>query len=209
MRAISRTCDVSINTVTKLLEDAGKFCLEFHDRRVVGLTCQRVQCDEILTHRIQLTTDGLHAYVQAVETGFGGGIDYAQLVKAYGPAPDGEHRYSPPEVTSCTKRVRTGLPDPAHISTSYVERFSMRMHMRRFTRLTNAHSKKLTNHRHAISLYFTFYNWTRIHKTFRMTPAMAAGLTDHVWTMEEIIGLMDEAAPKPGRPTTYKKRVAA
>jgi hypothetical protein len=104
-----------------------------------------------------------------------------------------------------------GNPDPKYISTSYVERsnLSMRMHMKRFARLTNAHSKKLQNHRHAISLYFTFYNWTRIHKTLRTTPAMAAGITDRVWTMEEIIGLMDEAAPKPGRPKTYKKRHAA
>lgn len=152
---------------------------------------------------------GHRAYVEAVEMAFDD-IDYAMLVKIYGAAPDGEHRYSPPEVISCATRIRTVDPDPAHISTSFVERsnLSMRMHMRRFTRLTNAHSKKLNNHRHAISPYFTFYNWTRIHKTLRTTPAMAAGLTDRVWTMEEIIALMDEAAPKPGRPKTYKKRAA-
>jgi hypothetical protein len=97
-----------------------------------------------------------------------------------------------------------------HVSTSYVERLNlqMRMSMRRFTRLTNAHSKKLLNHRHAISLYFTFYNWTRIHSALRITPAMAAGLTDHVWSVEEIVAMMDDIAPKPGRPKTYKKRAA-
>lgn len=99
-------------------------------------------------------------------------------------------------------------PGRKHISTSYVERQNliMRMSMKRFTRLSNAFSKKLASHRNAFSLYFTFYNWTRIHKTLRFTPAVASGLTDHLWTMEEIIGLMDEAAPNPGRPKTYKKR---
>jgi hypothetical protein len=108
------------------------------------------------------------------------------------------------------KKRRKGNPDPAHISTSFVERsnLQMRMSMRRFTRLTNAHSKKLLNHRHAISLYFTFYNWTRIHTTLRVTPAMAAGLTDHVWSVEEFVAMIDEVAPKPGRPKTYKNRVA-
>jgi IS1 family transposase len=271
MRAISRVADVSINTVTKLLEDAGKFCWAFHDDRVRGLTCKRVQVDEIwsfnyckagnlpkakaaprmagdvwtwtaidadtklicnwlvgerdaawaeafiqglanrISTRIQLTSDGMHAYVNAVDGAFGDNIDFAQLVKMYGPAPDApEHRYSPPEVVGCRTVIRKGEPDLAHVSTSFVERqnLSMRMHMRRFTRLTNAHSKKLNNHRYAISLYFTFYNWTRIHSTLRVTPAMAAGLTDRVWSVEEIVGLMDEEAPKPGRPKTYKKRVA-
>ena len=106
-------------------------------------------------------------------------------------------------------RVRKGTPDRKHIGTSFVERqnLTMRMSMRRFTRLTNAHSKKLQNHRHAISLYFTLYNWTRIHSSLRVTPAMATGLTERVWDIEEIVEMMDDVAPKPGRPKTYKKRV--
>ena len=270
MRANSRITGVSFNTVVKLLEDAGKFCFQLHDERVRGLTCQRVQVDEIwsfcyakaanlakakaapvgagdvwtwtsidadtklicnwmvgerdanwaeafiddlsyrITTRVQLTSDGLQAYVLPVHAAFGNEVDYAQLVKVYGAPKDGRLSATS-ECIGCRKRPVIGNPDPAHISTSFVERsnLSMRMHMRRFTRLTNAHSKKLNNHRHAISLYFTFYNWTRIHKTLRTTPAMAAGLTDRVWDMEEIVALMDEVAPKPGRPKTYKKRQAA
>ena len=171
-----------------------------------------------LANRVQLTTDGHGAYLTAVEQAFGSiDIDFAQLVKIYGDAPKrlsadaAERKYSPPECIGAKKTPIVGEPDPKHISTSYVERqnLTMRMSMKRFTRLSNAFSKKLANHRHALSLYFTFYNWTRIHKTLRVTPAMAAGITDHLWTMEEILGLMDEAAPKPGRPKTYKKRIAA
>jgi hypothetical protein len=119
-----------------------------------------------------------------------------------------ERKYSPPECIGAKKKPVTGNPDLDHISTSYVERqnLTMRMSMKRFARLSNAFSKKVANHRHALSHYFTFHNWTRIHKTLRVTPAMAAGLTDHLWTMEEIIGLMDEVAPKPGRRKTYKTR---
>lgn len=270
MRSVSRVCDVSINTVAKLLEDAGTFCATFHDERVRNLMCKRVQCDEIwsfvyakaknvqdakaaprgagdvwtwtaidadsklicswavgqrdaywayafmddlkerLAHRVQLTADGLHAYLDAVEDAFGDDIDFAQLIKIYGEAPgnDAQRKYSPPECIGAQKRPVTGAPDEKHISTSYVERhnLTMRMSMKRFTRLSNAFSKKLASHRHALSLYFTFYNWTRIHKSLRVSPAMAAGITDHLWTMEEIVGLMDEVAPKPGRPKTYKKR---
>ena len=264
MRSISRVCDVSINTVTKLLMDAGKFCLDFHDQRVHGLTAKRIQCDEIwsfcytkagnlpvakkaprgagdvwtwtsldadtklicnwmvgerdaawatafiqdlkwrLANRVQLTSDGHRAYIEAVQGAFGDDVDYGRLVKIYG-----EPRFGPSECVGCKKKPTIGNPDPAHISTSFVERsnLSMRMSMKRFGRLTNAHSKKLINHRHAISLYFVFYNWTRIHKTLRVTPAMAAGISDHVWSMEEIIGLMDEVAPKPGRPKNYRKQL--
>ncbi len=268
MRSISRVCDVSINTVTKLLEDAGRFCFAFHDKRVRGLQCKRVQCDEIwsfcyakarnipearsapqgagdvwtwtsldadtklicnwmvgqrdadwaeafledlrerIDTRVQLTTDGHAVYLKAVEKAFGGDVDYAQLVKIYGEAPKEEKRYSPAICLGAKKQRIEGDPDPDHISTSYVERqnLQMRMSMRRFTRLTNAHSKKLNNHRHALSLYFTFYNWTRIHSALRITPAMAAGLTDRVWSVEEFVMMMDEIAPKPGRPKTYRKR---
>ncbi|MFT3731469.1 MAG: DDE-type integrase/transposase/recombinase [Hyphomicrobium sp.] len=274
MRSVSRVCDVSINTVAKLLADAGTFCAAFHDERVRNLTSKRVQCDEIwsfvyaknknvvdakappkgagdvwtwtaidadtklicswavgqrdaywaaaflddlkgrLATRVQLTTDGHKAYLTAVESVFGGtDIDFAQLVKIYGDVRGNaeERRYSPPDCIGVKKMPIVGNPDEAHISTSYVERqnLTMRMSMKRFTRLSNAFSKKLASHRHALALYFTFYNWTRIHKTLRVTPAMAAGISDRLWTMEEIIGLMDEAAPKPGRPKTYKKRIAA
>jgi hypothetical protein len=136
-------------------------------------------------------------------------------VKIYGDAPRSasieDRKYSPPECIGAKKTPIVGNPDPGHISTSYVERqnLTMRMSMKRFTRLSNAFSKKLASHRHALSLYFTFYNWTRIHKTLRVTPAMAVGLTDHLWTMEEIIEMMDTVAPKPGRPKTYKKQIAA
>lgn len=266
MRAVSRVCDVSINPVSKLLVEAGKFCFHFHDQRVRGIKSERVQVDEIwsfnyvkaanlqnakaapigagdvwtwtaldadskmivswmvgerdanwaeafiddlsyrVAGRIQLTSDGLQAYVLPVRRAFMDDVDYAQLVKIYGEPKDG--RVASSECIGARKQPVFGNPDPKHISTSYVERsnLSMRMHMKRFARLTNAHSKKLANHRHAISLYFTFYNWTRIHKTLRTTPAMAAGIADRVWTMEEIIVLMDEAAPKPGRPKTYRKK---
>lgn len=165
-----------------------------------------------LANRVQLTTDGHKAYLEAVEGAFGADVDYAQLVKLYG-EPTGtkghERKYSPSECTGTKKRPVEGNPDKAHISTSHVERqnLTMRMHMRRFTRLTNAFSKKFNNHVAMVALYTMFYNFVRIHKTLRVTPAMEAGLTDHVWEMEEIIAIMDERAPKPGRPKTYKKRV--
>ncbi len=144
-----------------------------------------------LTHRVQLTTDGNRVYLNAVEDAFGNEIDYAMLVKVYGPEPGGETRYSPPVVIATHPAVVTGNPDQAHISTSYVERqnLTMRMQMRRFTRLTNAFSKKVENHAAAVSLHFMHYNFARIHTTLRVTPAMEAGVTDHVWSLEEIVGL--------------------
>ncbi len=269
MRSISRVCDVSINTVAKILEEAGKVCMAFHDENVTGVRSKRVQMDEIwsftaakqknvaamkkpvegagdtwtwtaidadsklilqwyvgdrsgetakyfvdgvasrLATRVQLTTDGLKAYLEAVEGAFGADVDYAQLVKLYGASPESaKGRYSPAECTGIIKTPIEGKPDAKHISTSFVERqnLTMRMSMRRFTRLTNGFSKKLESHVYAISLYFVFYNFCRIHKTLKVTPAMAAGITDKLMSMEDVVGLIDAVAPKPGRPATYKKR---
>ncbi|MGH6923168.1 MAG: IS1 family transposase [Propylenella sp.] len=272
MRAISRMMDVSINTVSKLLVDAGKACADFHDEKVRDVNARRVQVDEIwsftyakqknvpnakkapavagdtwtwtaieadtklivswlvggrdgeyalafmddlrsrLANRVQLTSDGHRAYLEAVEGAFGADIDYAQLVKLYGSAPENmKGRYSPAECTGARKEIIEGDPDWGHISTSYAERqnLSMRMHMRRFTRLTNAFSKKFENHVHMVALYSVFYNWTRVHKSLRVTPAMEAGIADHLWAMEEIAEMIDAALPKPGRPKSYKKRGGA
>lgn len=166
-----------------------------------------------LANRVQLTTDGHKAYLEAVEGAFGADVDYAQLIKLYG-EPTGskghERKYSPASCTGIRKQRVEGSPDPKHVSTSHVERqnLTMRMHMRRFTRLTNAFSKKFENHMHMVALYTMFYNFVRIHKTLRVTPAMEAGLTDRVWDMEDILAVMDERAPKPGRPKTYKPRIS-
>lgn len=269
MRSITRVTGVSINTVSKLLEDAGKVCMAFHDEKVRHVQSKRVQMDEIwsftaakqknvptmkkpvegagdtwtwtaldadskliiqwyvgdrdgetakhfvngvaerLATRVQLTTDGLKSYLEAVEGAFGADVDYAQLVKLYGASPESaKGRYSPAECTGIIKTPVEGNPDEKHISTSYVERqnLTMRMSMRRFTRLTNGFSKKLESHIYAISLYFVFYNFCRIHKTLRVSPAMAAGLTDKLMSFEDIVALIDAAAPPPGRPRTYKKR---
>ena len=273
MRSISRVADVSINTVTKLLQDAGEACLAFHDEWVHGVNAERVQCDEIwsftyckqrnvkaakaapevagdvwtwtaidadtklmisyfvgdrssvsahiimddvrrrvISDRVQVTTDGLNSYTNAVENTFGDTADFAMLDKVYRTdlkvAPG---RYSPPVCVGSKKRTVAGVPDPAHISTSYVERanLSIRMQNRRFTRLTNAFSKKFQNHVHALALYFAFYNFVRIHKTLRMTPAMAAGITDRLWSLEDIAELVEARAPKPGPRGPYKKRAAA
>ena len=268
MRSISRVCDVSINTVAKILVDAGRACMNFHDEKVRGVAAKRVQVDEIwsftaakqknvagmkkpvdgagdtwtwtaidadtkliaawfvggrdaecanafindlasrLANRVQLTSDGHAPYLQAVEGAFGADVDYAQLVKIYGSSPESaKGRYSPAECTGIKKTRIEGSPEEKHISTSYIERsnLTMRMHNRRFTRLTNAFSKKFESHVQMVALYTVFYNFTRIHKTLRVTPAMAAGLTDRVWGMEDVVALMDAAAPKPGRPKTYKK----
>jgi len=148
-----------------------------------------------LANRVQLTTDGHRMYVEAVESVFGADIDYGMLVKLYGPEPDGERRYSSAECVGATKHIMQGNPDYAAISTSYVERqnLTMRMGMRRFTRLTNAFSKKLENHEYALALYFMHYNFARSHKSlsnpYPKSPAMAAGLTNHIWTIEEIVKL--------------------
>ena len=271
MRSISRICDVSINTVSKLLVDAGKFCADLHDREVRNVTSKRVQCDEIwsftyakqknvakakrqdlaygdtwtwtaldsdskliiswlvggrdgdfaeafmmdvasrLANRVQLTTDGHKAYLEAVEGAFGADIDYAMLIKLYGNAPESaKGRYSPAECTGIRKTPIEGRPDPKHISTSYVERqnLTMRMQMRRFTRLTNAFSKKFENHMHMVAIYTVWYNFIKMHKTLRMSPAMAAGVADELWSMDDLVTMMDEVAPKPGPRGPYKKRAS-
>ena len=268
MRSISRVADVSINTVSKLLVEAGEACLAVHDETVRNIKATRIQCDEIwsfchakeknvatakaapegagdvwtwtaidadtklivsffvgdrgsesamilmddlrarLANRVQLTTDGHRAYLEAVEGAFGADVDYAQLVKLYGATITAPGRYSPAECTGIKKIHREGNPDIAHVSTSYVERqnLTMRMSMRRFTRLTNAFSKKLENHIHALALYFAFYNFCRIHKSLKVSPAMAAGVTDTLWSLEDIVTKIDTMAgpPKPRGP--YKPR---
>lgn len=267
MRSISRMTGVSINTVSKLLVDAGEACAAFHDEAVRGVKAQRIQCDEIwsftyakqknvrravaapeqagdtwtwtaldaesklivsflvggrdseyamafmddvakrLANRVQMTTDGHKAYLEAVEGAFGCDVDYAQLVKMFGAAPESaKGRYSPAECTGIKKIKVEGRPDIDHVSTSYVERqnLSMRMHMRRFTRLTNAFSKKFENHTHMVALYTVFYNFCRIHKTLRVTPAMEAGLSVTVRDFDWIVGLINARAPKPGPRGPYK-----
>ena len=268
MRSVSRVAGVSINTVSKLMVEAGEACAAYHDETVRDVTASTVQCDEIwafcyakeknvarakaappkagdvwtwtaieadskmilayevgdrsgataiefmddlrsrLANRVQLTTDGHKAYLEAVEGAFGSDVDFAQLVKLYGEAPDAEKRYSPATCIGTRKRRVEGDPDPAQVSTSYVERhnLTMRMGMRRFTRLTNAFSKKLENHLLMLSLYFVHYNFVRIHKSLRMSPAMAAGVSDTLRDMEWIVALIDARAPKPNRPATYRKR---
>ncbi len=147
-----------------------------------------------LKHRVQLTTDGLQAYIEAVEDAFGMDIDYAQLVKIYGADAESERRYSPVVCQSCTVREIQGDPNPKRISTSYIERqnLTMRMSMRRYTRLTNGFSKKLENHAAATAIHFMYYNFARIHRTIRMSPAMAAGVTETLWSIRDIVGLLEE-----------------
>jgi len=160
-------------------------------------------CASRIRNRVQITTDGHKAYLEAVENACGADIDYAQLQKIYGaPSLDEERRYSPARCIGDMKVV-SGDPDPRHISTSYVERqnLSMRMGMRRFTRLTNGFSKKAENHCHSVALYFMFYNFGRVHQTLRVTPAMQAGLSDHVWTVGEICSLV-----RPKKPASPTKR---
>jgi len=144
-----------------------------------------------------LTTDGLRVYLDAVEGAFGADIDYAILVKTYESSQE-ETRYSPAVCTSCQSQPIMGSPDPKHISTSYVERqnLTMRMCMRRFTRLTNSHSKKVENLAYAVALYFMYYNFARVHETIRCTPAMEAGVCDYVWSIQEIVGLADRPESK-------------
>lgn len=146
-----------------------------------------------LAHRVQMTTDGHKPYLQAIENAFGSNIDYAMLVKIYSNPPGiNETRYSPAQCCGAIKEGITGNPDKKHVSTSFAERqnLQMRMSMRRFTRLTNAHSKKIENHIHMIALYSMHYNFARIHQSLRVTPAMAAGVSDHAWSIEEIIALL-------------------
>lgn len=168
-----------------------------------------------LSNRVQLTTDGYKAYLQAVEAAFGDDVDYAVLDKIYGEdkyAPySPERKYSPPVCVGAKSEVKNGDPDKKHISTSHVERsnLSIRMQNRRFTRLTNAFSKKFQSHVHMVGLYSAFYNFIRMHKSLRMTPAMAAGITERLWSWEDIVALMDARAPKPGPRKAYNKRKTA
>ena len=257
IRSTARITGTAINTVVKLLRQVGVACLDYQDKAMRNLTCNKLQCDEIwsfvyakdknvpeehngefgygdvwtftaidadtklvpawlvglrnadcayqfasdlksrLAKRVQVTTDGHGMYLEAMEHAFGADIDYGMLVKLYGPEPETRKRYSPARCLSATKRTVQGKPDHEAISTSYVERqnLTMRMSMRRFTRLTNAFSKKLENHEYALALYFMHYNFARSHRSlsnpYPKSPAMAAGLANHVWTTEEIVRLVD------------------
>jgi IS1 family transposase len=155
-----------------------------------------------LLNRVQLTTDGHKPYLVAVDRAFGEEIDYAMLVKIYGESPEPQKRYSPATCIGCERHSVTGNPDPDHISTSYVERqnLTMRMSMRRFTRLTNGFSKKLENHGASVALYMMYYNFGRKHQTLGTTPAVKAGVADHIWSVEEIISLLETVEPKSTRP---------
>lgn len=146
-----------------------------------------------LADRIQLTSDGLSVYLGAVAKAFQGAVDYAMLVKIYNQTSEGQKRYSPAQCIGCKREEIVGNPDPDHISTSYIERanLTMRMEMRRFTRLTNGFSKKIENHAAAVALHMMYYNFGRVHQTLKTSPAVAAGVADHVWTIEEIIALLD------------------
>jgi len=268
IRAIERMTGSSKHTVEKLLIDASKACMAFHDQYVRGVKASRIQCDEIwsftyakqknvqaakaapdhagdtwtwtaidadtklivsylvggrdteyamwfmddlrsrLANRVQLTTDGHKAYLQAVEGAFGADVDYAQLVKLYGPTITAPGRYSPAQCIGAKKYRVEGDPDIEHVSTSHVERqnLTMRMHMRRFTRLTNAFSKKVENHAYAVALHMMYYNFVRIHKTLRVTPAMAAGVADRLWEIGDIVALIEKAESRADRKRgPYKK----
>ena len=162
-----------------------------------------------LAHRVQITTDGHKPYLVAVEDAFGADVDYATIQKFYGKSQvESETRYSPAQCIGIKMATVTGNPDPNHISTSYVERqnLTMRMQMRRFTRLTNGFSKKVQNHAAAIALYFMYYNFCRVHQTLRVTPAMESGVSDHVWTVEEMVGLLEAVEPKGKERGPYKKK---
>lgn len=161
-----------------------------------------------LANRVQLTSDGHRAYLEAMEGAFGGDADYAQLIKIYGAAPESaKGRYSPAECTGIRKTRIEGDPDPKHVSTSFAERqnLTMRMHMRRFTRLTNAFSKKVENHAYAVALHFMYCNFVRMHQKLRMTPAMAAGVTDRLWEISDIAALVEAAEGQPKKRGPYKK----
>lgn len=164
-----------------------------------------------LANRVQLTTDGHKAYLEAVEGAFGGDVDYAQLIKLYS-EPTGqkrhERKYSPSECTGTKKRTVEGNPGKALISTSHVERqnLTMRMHMRRFTRLTNGFSKKVEDHAYAVALHFMYYNFVKVHQTLKVTPAMEAGLTDRLWDIADLVALVDANEPAPKKRGPYKKR---
>lgn len=169
-------------------------------------------CASRIKGRVQVTTDGHRAYLEAIEGAFGMDCDYAMLQKIYGLPEDEEaRRYSPPRCLGCETKVISGNPDPQHINTSYVERhnLTMRMSMRRFTRLTNAFSKKLRNHAAMVAIHAVHYNFVRLHKTLRCTPAMAAGLSATLWSLEDMIKMADSYTPQPGKRGPYKKRSAS
>jgi len=165
-----------------------------------------------LDNRVQLTSDGHKAYLEAVEGAFGGDVDYAMLVKMYGNAPESaKGRYSPAECTGARKTRIEGDPDPKHVSTSFAERqnLTMRMHNRRFTRLTNAFSKKVENHAYSVALHFMYYNFIKIHSSLRVTPAMEAGVTDRLWEISDIVRLIEEKeADEPMIRGPYAKRIS-
>jgi IS1 family transposase len=187
-----------------------KLCVTYHvgDRGKHSAFAFMDDCASRITGRLQITTDAHKPYLAAVEKAFGGDADYAQLHKIYGATEANEARYSPATCIGCDMKTVSGIPDPAHVSTSFVERqnLTMRMSMRRFTRLTNAFSKKVENHGHAVALYLMFLNLCRVHQTLRVTPAMESGLADHVWTVDELIALLPKAEPVKRGP--YKKRIS-
>src|SRR5271157_5417284 len=168
-----------------------KLCVTYYVGNRDHFAAYNFMCDcaNRIVGRPQITTDAFRPYLQAIEDAFGTDVDYAQLHKIYGPATPDESRYSPATCIGCDMKTVMGDPDPQHVSTSFVERqnLTMRMSMRRFTRLTNGFSKKLENHGHAVALYFMHYNFCRVHRTLRVTPAMEAGLTDRVWSLEELM----------------------
>lgn len=176
------------------IDAESKLILSFRLGGRDAATAHDFMCDVAarLATRVQLTTDGHKPYLSAVEDAFGGDVDYAMLVKIYGGSGEPETRYSPAKCLGTRCDEITGNPNPKHISTSYVERqnLTMRMSMRRFTRLTNAFSKKLENHAAMVALYFMYYNFGRVHQTLRVTPAMQAGLADHIWSIEQIVELL-------------------
>jgi IS1 family transposase len=178
---------IAIDSDTKLVP-----CFMIGQRDPVSANLFMQDLAARLANRVQLTTDGLKVYIKAVRNAFGNDIDYAMLVKIYGNTVEGQKRYSPAECIGCeTKRVK-GNPDPEHISTSYVERqnLTVRMSLRRFTRLTNAFSKKVENHAAALSIFYMHYNFVRIHQSLRVTPAMAAGVTDRLWDIQNLIAML-------------------
>jgi len=187
-----------------------KLCVTFHvgDRGKHSAFAFMEDCASRIVGHPQITTDAHKPYLAAVEKAFGGDADYAMLHKVYGASSEPETRYSPATCIGCVMKTVSGVPDPDHVSTSFVERqnLTMRMSMRRFTRLTNGFSKKVENHGHAVALYFAFYNFCRVHQTLRITPAMEAGLTDHVWNVEDLVALIPEPVAK--KRGTYKKRAA-
>jgi IS1 family transposase len=167
-----------------------------------GETATEFVCDlsKRLASRVQVTTDGLRSYVEAIEAGFGADVDYAQLIKLYGETPHPAGRYSPAQIQGTKTFCCTGKPDPRHISTSYVERqnLTMRMSMRRFTRLTNGFSKKAENHAHSVAIHFMHYNFVRIHQSLRITPAMAAGVSKTLWSLADMVRVIEDWEAKPG-----------